>query len=49
LMIGMFQLGAVFASREGHIEPAAVPPVAAPPPAVPPADPRQTPYGTQGR
>ena len=49
LMIGIFQLGATLASREGHIELAAVPPVATPPPAVPPGDPRQTPYGTQGQ
>lgn len=49
LMIGIFQLGAALVSREGHIEPAAVPP-ATPPPGVPPAaNPQQTPYGTQGQ
>jgi hypothetical protein len=41
LVIGLLQLGSALASREGHVEPV-------PPTAVPPADPRQTPYGTQG-
>ena len=49
LMIGIFQLGSALASREGHLEQAAVPPVA-PPPGVPPAaNPQQTPYGTRGQ
>lgn len=49
LFIGIFQLGGALASREGHMEPAAVPP-ATPPPGVPPAaNSQQTPYGTQGQ
>ncbi|HTZ32899.1 MAG TPA: DUF5668 domain-containing protein [Methylomirabilota bacterium] len=47
LVIGILQLGAALASREGHVDPAAtVPPV---PPVAPPANPQQTPYGTQGQ
>ena len=45
LVIGVFQLGAALASREGHLEPAPAPP-ATPPAGVPPA--QQKRYGPQG-
>ena len=47
LAIGVFQLGAALAPREGLAEQVAVAPPA--PPAVPPANPQQAPYGTQGQ
>jgi len=46
LVIGLLQLGAALASREGHVDSNIVPPAAPPP--VPPANPPSA-YGSQGQ
>jgi hypothetical protein len=48
VVAGLLLLGSSVASREGHVEPTAIPGPQTPPPA-PPGNAPQSPYGSQGQ